>query len=291
MATYLARPIQGSQADLGEGTLWDERKQTLLYLDVLKNTVIEYNPSNRSVERHLLPSLVSYIGKRRSGGYVVALGDRLAYLDKLFRIEREFPLAINPKEARTNDGNVDHLGQVWIGLADQVKGARKGSLNRIEKDLSTSIQRSQISISNGIDWSLDKQTMFYIDSLSRRIDRFKFDPKTGSMLYELSSIDVSNVNGLPDGMCTDSLGNLWVAFWGKGEVRNYTPEGKLLNTVEVPTSLTTCCTFGGMDLDTLYITSANCSHDTQFTFGEKYQGMLFEVKLPVLGKLDNYYLG
>ncbi len=290
MAIYYATPIAGSRVDLGEGTLWDERTQTLIYLDVFKNSVMQYNPSNGVIVRHLFTSLVSYIGKRKSGGYVVALGDRLAYVDDLFHIEKEFPIAINLAEVRTNDGNIDHLGQVWIGFADQIEGARKGSLNRLEKDLSLSIQRKEIAISNGIDWSLDKQTMFHNDSPSRRIARFNFDSKTGAILNELSSIDVSQVNGVPDGMCTDSLGNLWVAFWGNGEVRNYTPEGELLNSVKVPTALTTCCTFGGKNLNTLYITSANCSYDSKFAFGEKHQGMLFEAQLPIAGKLDNYQL-
>lgn len=290
MSIYYATPIARSQVDLGEGALWDERTQTLIYLDVFKNAIVRYSPTNGEIVKHLFPSLVSYIGKRKSGGFVVALGDRLAYLDSLFRIEKEFSLAINHKDVRTNDGNIDHLGQIWIGFADKIEGARKGSLHKIEKNLSSSIQRSEIAISNGIDWSLNNEIMFHIDSPSKRIDRFNFDPRTGTILNKLSPIDVSQINGVPDGMCTDSSGNIWVAFWGNGEVRNYTPEGQLLNIVKVPTALTTCCAFGGKNLNTLYITSANCSYDSKFAFGEEHQGMLFEVQLPFVGRLANFQL-
>ena len=102
------------------------------------------------------------------------------------------------------------------------------------------------------------------------------------------------VTGVPDGMCTDSLGNLWVAFWGCGQVRNYTPEGELLNIVQAPTALTTCPSFGGDDLKTMFITSAQDHYQPEFAFdasNDKYGGMCFEVKLPIAGKLDNYFLG
>jgi sugar lactone lactonase YvrE len=90
-------------------------------------------------------------------------------------------------------------------------------------------------------------------------------------------------------MCTDSLSNIWVAFYGCGQVRNYSPEGELLNIVQAPTALTTCASFGGKDLKTLFITSVKDYRSPEFAFDPKndpYGGMCFEVELPISGKLD-----
>ena len=131
--------------------------------------------------------------------------------------------------------------------------------------------------------------MFYIDSATREISRYKFDSEKNEIVSELTPIDVSDVTGLPDGMCTDSLSNIWVAFYGCGQVRNYSPDGELLNIVQAPTALTTCASFGGKDLKTLFITSVKDYRSPEFAFdpnNDPYGGMCFQVDLPISGKLD-----
>ena len=294
MATFEATPITGSKSGLGEGTLWDERRGSFLWVDVLDGFIKEYLPASKEIRAHKVGDFVSYVGKRKAGGYIISLGDRLALLDDNFQVIQEHDLHIDREVARTNDGNIDSCGCLWIGNAEVVEGSKTGDLRRITSTFESSIHRRQVQISNGIDWSLNGKIMYYIDSAPREISRYEFNPEKGEIVRELPAIDVSDVTGVPDGMCTDSLGNLWVAFWGCGQVRNYTPDGELLNIVQAPTALTTCPSFGGSDLKTLFITSAQDHYQPEFAFNSQkdvYGGMCFEVTLPIAGKLDNFFLG
>lgn len=294
MAHFEATPILGSKSGLGEGTLWDERRKSFLWVDVLDGYIKEYLPKSKEVVAHKVGDFVSYVGKRKSGGYVITLGDRLAFTDENFVILHESDMHIDRKIGQTNDGNIDPCGCLWIGVAEAVEGSKAGDLRRIDHQLQSSTHRKEVQISNGIDWSLDGKIMYYIDSAPRKIFRYEFNPQKGEIVRELSAIDVSDVTGVPDGMCTDSLGNLWVAFWGCGQVRNYSPDGDVLNIVQAPTALTTCPSFGGEDLKTMFITSAQDHYQPEFAFdaqNDKYGGMCFIVDLPVAGKLDNYFLG
>jgi len=294
MAHFEARAIAGSNSGLGEGTLWDERRKSFFWVDAFDGFIKEYSPGGEEVTHHKVGDFVSYVGKRKSGGYVMALGDRLATTDENFSITKEIDLHIDRKVGQTNDGNIDSSGSLWIGVAEAVEGSKAGDLRRIDHQFKSSTHRKNVQIANGIDWSLDGTIMYYIDSALREISRYKFNPAKGEIIQELPAIDVSDVTGLPDGMCTDSLGNLWVAFWGCGQVRNYSPDGEVLNIVQAPTALTTCPSFGGDDLKTMFITSAQDHYQPEFAFNaneDKYGGMCFEVELPIAGKLDNYFLG
>ena len=294
MADFEATPVAGSKSGLGEGTLWDERRGRFLWVDALDGYIKEYLPTTKEVIEHKVGDFVSYVGKREAGGYVIALGNRLAIIDEGFAITKEIDMNVDPKVGRTNDGNIDQCGCLWIGVAEAVSGSKAGDLRRFDDQFRSSIHRTGVQISNGIDWSLDGTIMYYIDSVPREISRYQFDPVKGEIIREISAIDVSDVKGVPDGMCTDSLGNLWVAFWGSGQVRNYSPDGDLLNIVHAPTALTTCPSFGGPELKTMFITSAQDHYQPEFAFdadNDKYGGMCFEVELPVAGKLDNYFRG
>lgn len=294
MAIYEATPIAGSKSGLGEGTLWDERRGTFLWVDVFEGTIKEYFPSSKEILAHKVGDFVSYIGKRKSGGFVIALGDRVATIDDNFVMTQVIETDIDMAIAPTNDGNIDPCGCLWLGCAEAVEGSKAGDLRRFDHNFRSRVERKDVQVSNGISWSLDGGTMYYIDSASRAISRYEFNPTKGEIVRELPAFDVSDVNGLPDGMCTDSLGNIWVAFWGPGQVRNYSPQGEVLNIVHAPTALTTCPSFGGSELRTLFITSAQDHYQPEFAFDaaqDKYGGMCFEVELPIAGRVDNFFLG
>lgn len=294
MATFEATPLPGSKSTLGEGTLWDERRQEFVWVDVFANSIKTYRRSDGRIRQFNFGRMTTYVGKRALGGFVVALGDSIALTDDEFNVNEDVDLNIDLDLKRTNDGNIDPCGCLWIGVAEAVEGSKAGDLRRFDHQFNSSIHRKNVQISNGIDWSLDGTMMYYIDSAPREISRYQFDPVKGEIVRELPAIDVSDVTGVPDGMCTDSLGNLWVAFWGCGQVRNYSPDGEVLNIVQAPTALTTCPSFGGPELKTMFITSAQDHYQPEFAFdanNDKYGGMCFEVELPVAGKLDNYFRG
>ena len=113
----------------------------------------------------------------------------------------------------------------------------------------------QVSISNGIGWTPDEQRMYYVDSPTRRIDVFAYDVASGEIRDRRPLAEVADTDGVPDGLCVDADGCVWVAVNGGGQVRRYTPDGRLDRVVEVPARQVSACCFGGSNLSDLYVTT------------------------------------
>jgi sugar lactone lactonase YvrE len=130
-----------------------------------------------------------------------------------------------------------------------------GCLYRLGPDGTSRVVLRGVTVSNGMAWSPDTGTAYYIDTASHRIDAFDHDPDRGlSGRRPLLSID--EAMGLPDGLAVDAAGHLWVALFGGGAVHRYQPGGRLDAKVDVPVRQVTACTFGGPRLDQLFITTS-----------------------------------
>jgi sugar lactone lactonase YvrE len=142
-----------------------------------------------------------------------------------------------------------------------------------------------------MDWSLDGRTMYYVDSATRQIDAFDFDPDTGSPSGRRAFAQLETGTTLPDGVAVDAEGYVWVAIWEGWCVRRYSPDGELDTVVKLPVSQVTSCAFGGPDLEDLYITSARDDLTEEQLRDEPLAGGLFRVRPGVRGRLPNAYLG
>jgi len=115
-----------------------------------------------------------------------------------------------------------------------------------------------IGVSNGICWSADQKTMYYIDSHPKKVEAFDFDPATGDISNRRTITTFQEGDGWPDGMTIDSDGNLWVAHWAGWKVTQWDPKtGNLLRTIKIPVSKVTSVAFGGPELTDLYVTTAS----------------------------------
>lgn len=141
-----------------------------------------------------------------------------------------------------------------VGLA--AEGA--GALYCLETDGQVRRVLEGVSLSNGLDWSPDGGTFYYVDSRSGGIDAFAFDVSTGELTNRrrIVELEFPPEVGFVDGMCVDTDGGLWVAVWGAGEVRRYSPAGELDTTIRLPVRQPTSCIFAGKALDVLVITTA-----------------------------------
>ena len=291
MKVFSAECIPNTKGDLGEGLLWDERNQTIMWVDAFVKIINTWNPATKTLIERKYDSLVTSIAKRESGGYVVAAGLKLIVLNENLDVAGTSPLEMPNENVRTNDGNVDINGNYWVGCFANDAKPKQGNLRRISPNLESKVFLKDISIANGMDWSPDNKICYYIDTPTRKISRFNFNTKTSELEGELEAIDVSKYSGAPDGMCVDALGNLWVAFWGGGCVRSFSPTGELLAQVDVAATLVTNCAFGGPDLSTLYITCALPSYEDFVKGDEPLAGSLFKAEVGVQGRLQNNFAG
>ena len=291
MKLFSAECIPNTKGDLGEGLLWDERNETIMWVDAFVKIINTWNPATKTLIERKYDSLVTSIAKRESGGYVVAAGLKLIVLSENLDVAGTSPLEMPNENVRTNDGNVDINGNYWVGCFANDAKPKQGNLRRISPNLGSKVFLKDITIANGMDWSPDNKICYYIDTPTKKVSRFNFNIETSELEGELEAIDVSQYSGAPDGMCVDAAGNLWVAFWGGGCVRSFSPTGELLAQVDVAATLVTNCAFGGADLSTLYITCAIPSYEDFVKGEEPLAGSLFKADVGAKGRLQNNFAG
>jgi sugar lactone lactonase YvrE len=148
---------------------------------------------------------------------------------------------------------------------------------------------SDLTIANGLGWSPDQKTMYFIDSLTSRVDSFDFDLTSGELCNRQPFVTFSDPGVIPDGMTTDEDGGIWVALFGGSAVRRFDAEGKLTHTVSVPATQVTSCCFGGADMSELFITTAQYAMDAEALSKDPLAGSLFRVKTTFKGSASNRY--
>ncbi len=195
-------------------------------------------------------------------------------------------------ENRFNDGKCDPTGRFWAGTMDTSKPRTVGgaSFYRFDPDGTYRTILDSVTVSNGLDWSPDGKRMYYIDSHHPRVDIFDYDAQSAAVSNRRTFIEPSDMSGHPDGMTLDADGNLWVAFWGGGAVRQFNAEnGELMTEIVVPSCTTSCC-FGGENYETLFITTAKIgmSDEEQRTHPES-AGCVFACNPGVNGRPGNAF--
>ena len=266
---------------LGEGPLWDEQKSRLLWVDISRGTIHERYPHDH---RHIASEFSVKIGAivlDEDGEVIAATHHGFARMD--LSNQSIIPIADPEPELpnnRFNDGKCDSRGRFWAGTMDEVTGkGGAGSLYVLDKEGRVTTKLTNITCSNGLAWSLDHQTLYYIDTGTRQVQAFDFEAVTGNIANGRVIIDVPESEGLPDGMTIDQEGMLWIALWGGWKVARWNPQtGEKLDEIIFPASQITSCTFGGADFNDLYVTSARTGLDKQALTEQPYAGSLFVVK-------------
>jgi sugar lactone lactonase YvrE len=194
-------------------------------------------------------------------------------------------------DLRFNDGKCDPQGRFWAGTMARDHRPGAGALYRLDPDLSVHLMVDGVAISNGLDWSLDGRTFYYIDTPTHRIDRFAFDPASGAISDRRPFVTIDPADGNPDGLTVDAAGGVWVALWDGWTVRRYRPDGSFDRDLRLPVSEVTCAAFGGPDLDELYITSAwELLSEAQHA-AEPLAGALFRARPGVRGRAPTPFAG
>lgn len=240
----------------GEGSMWDGRDNVLIWVSIEQDTVYRWDPRTGRVSTFDVGQPVGAIVPRSAGGYALAVEHGFAAVDALGETPRTVAtIEQSGPRYRMNDAKCDPRGRFWAGTMAYDETPGVSALYRLENGTVRTILTG-VTISNGLGWSPDNGLMYYIDTPTGRVDVFDYDLATGDITNRRPLVHVSPDVGHPDGMTVDAEGYLWVCLWGGGAVHRYSPKGELDRTVQVPSTFTTDCVFGGPDLTDLYITSA-----------------------------------
>lgn len=280
----------GSQ--VGEGPVWDEERQELLWVDIPEGLVHRWSTGSGTVTTQPIGQPVGAVALRRSDGSVVAMRDGFGITDRAAPgVELWREVERDDQTTRMNDGKCDAAGRFWAGTMELNMAPGRGSLYRLDPDFEVTRVLEGLGVPNGLAWSSDGRTMYFIDSLAGRVDAYDFDLDEGCMGTRRRLVEVPPQAGLPDGMTIDADGHLWVACWGGGTIRRFGPDGSPGIIVNVPASRVTSCTFGGRGLDELYVTSASDGLTAQQRRDEPHAGAVFCLRPGVTGLPPDRFAG
>jgi len=243
--------------ELCEGPCWDRRTGTLVWVDIMAGEVHVVDPATGARTVHRLGMPVGAVAPRRGGGWVAAVERGFLLLDGAWQPAGPvLPAPGQPEGTRFNDGGCDPQGRFWAGTLSYDGTPEVSSLYRLEPDGAVREVVIGVTNSNGMAWSRDGAWAYYVDTGRGTVDQLEVEPTTGRVTGRRTLLRVPESEGLPDGLTIDAEGHLWLALWGGGCMHRYTPSGALDRVVELPVSLVTSVTFGGPQLDELFVTTA-----------------------------------
>ncbi len=250
---FQAKLLADAKALHGEGSWWDARRIVLYWLDCMgaKLHITEPDGDGRADSLPFLPmTVVPHV----DGGFVFATPDSVVYANESCTAFHTITTVSHASaDMRFNDGKCDPAGRLYIGSMGTAGQQDAGVLYRVNLDGSVEAALAGVGISNGIVWR--NGIMYYTDTIFGRVYAFNHDAETGAVSNRRTVFEAAGC--LPDGMCMDASGNVWVALWGGFKAVCFDPStGNVLHEVMVPAPNVSSVCFGGKDMTTLYITTS-----------------------------------
>jgi sugar lactone lactonase YvrE len=251
------RCVANPRALVGEGPVWDDRRQALWWIDVKNPRLFRYHPASGGNLELVMPERIGCVALRDGGGLIGGFTSGFKWIDP--ETGAVTPI-VDPEPDRPgnrfNDGKCDRRGRLFAGTMDNAEVECTGTLYRLEPNLSVHVMCTDVHLSNGLGWSPDDRVLYYTDSLRRTIWAYDYDLDTGAITNRRTFARVPDEAGVPDGLCVDAEGHVWSAHWGGWRLTRYAPDGRIERVVEMPVPQPSCPAFGGPDLDVLYVSSA-----------------------------------
>ncbi len=285
MQVFAATVASDAQYALGEGPVWDAPRERVLWVDIAAGTVhtgrLEGGVVTPDREMRFNETIGTVVSD--ADGRLLVAGARQVYaVDGDARAVVHADLVPEGKASRLNDGACDPAGRFLVGSMALDARTAQECLYRLDDDASVAVLDRDLTISNGLAWSPAGDVMYSTDTIPGVVWSRPYDPAGGEW-GERREVMRSERGGWPDGLCADADGNLWVAMWGGGEVRCYTPAGERVATVSVPAPHTTSVAFAGPELDTLLITTATDQLSAAQLDAFPLSGRLFTARVGAVG--------
>ncbi len=282
MASYAVKKLLTARARLGEGVLWDDRRGQLIWVDIYNYCVHLTDPLTQVDQTFEVGDVVGAAVPLGTNHLLLAQRHQIIRFDlttgqvePLLTLERDRP------ENRFNDGKCDPQGRFWFGSMGRQSG--QGKLYRYDPDGSLLVMEEGVTIANGLGWSPDQTTFYLTDSPAQRIYAYDYDPQTGQIENRRIQVDLQQNSFVPDGLTIDQEGCIWSAMWDGWCLIRFDPAGQEMERLPMPVQRPTNCTFGGTDLDQLFITSASIGLSEQEIDLGVEAGDLFWVQTQIKG--------
>jgi len=288
-----AEPVLDVKDQLGEGPLWHPGEQALYWVDIFGRRIHWLRPASGQHKTFTTVERITALGWRALGGLVVTTDKEFAMWDT--QTQRLVPLAAPESLAdavRFNDGAVDPEGRFWAGtMNEEEPDAADGCLYRLDPDGCLHTMGTGFTIANGLGWSPDGTTLYFTDTSRRTIWAYDYEAASGVITNQRPFVRVPDGDGVPDGLTVDSEGGVWSAKWGGWKVTRYDPQGRIDREVHLATQNVTSCAFGGVDLDELYITTAQVGLSEHEQRDQPLAGDLFRTKVQIRGLEEPAFAG
>jgi len=267
---------------LGEGPAWDEKTQTLYWVDIFGKRVHAFKDGRDDFLQ--LDEFVGCVAPRRDGGLVAALHASFWTLGLAAGKGTFLASVSEPATNRFNDGKCDPAGRFLAGTMDMDEKSASGALYSLTANQPPRKLLDRVGISNGLAWSPDYKIFYYIDTPTRQVRAFDYDLETGNISNPRVVVEIPPEMEFPDGMTSDMDGRLWIALWGGGRVSKWNPlTGRKEAEIAIPAPQVTSCVFGGPRRDILYVTSARVGLDESALAANPLSGGLFQIQTGTVG--------
>jgi sugar lactone lactonase YvrE len=285
-----AEPIAGPRSILGESPVWCDVRQQLLFVDSRAPALRIYDPASGQISSHELPETTGSICLTRTDQLLVAMTSGIFALsrDGLVGSRVAAPETERP-DNRFNDGRCDRAGRFIVGTMNDKARLPTGSLWQLGRANECRALLDDVIVPNSIAFSPDDRLMYFADTYRHTIHLFDYDIDSGQLRNRRLFSDMNGWPGRPDGSQIDADGCLWNAEYAGGRVVRYTPAGVIDKIITLPVSQPTSCTFGGRNLDELYITTASQRLSADQLKAEPLAGAVFVANPGVSGIPEGRY--
>jgi D-xylonolactonase len=275
----------------GEGPLWDPAAQVLYWTDITGRKFYRYDWVGGRHELVHAGLQINGFRQNRAGGFVITNAEGI-WLWTPGGAPKPVVLEVDGSKCQMNDCTADAAGRLLSGsqFYDPEKPYERGKLIRVDQDGRGVVLDEGFELSNGLGFSPDGKTLYFTDSVARRIYAYDYDVAGGAASRRRVFVQVPREEGIPDGLAVDAEGYVWSAQWYGGCVVRYDPEGKVERRIPVPAKQTSSLAFGGPDLTDIFITSAGrsepmpCMPPGYDAVNGNFGGQLYHIHLGIAGQ-------
>jgi L-arabinonolactonase len=264
---------------LGESPVWDARTQSLYWIDSMAGLIRRLNLATGTIEEFQIPPPLGSMALRSDGGAILALRHGFAHYDFASRtLTSGASIGLDHPMLRLNDGKADPYGRFIAGTMLGGRAADEpplGGLYRLNASGALELLETGLGVSNGPCFSPDGRTFYLADSMKKLIWAYDYG-QDGPLANKRVFVDTDGLNSGPDGATVDSEGYLWSVLVRVGAIARFTPDGRIVRSIEMPVGHPTSVSFGGPDLDVLFVTSI--SRSTNLSDDHPDAGGLFAIE-------------